>query len=118
MLCLLCRIRSPADELLVAEANSPLQYPTQGIQVRPLKTILIPGNPIIASSSKKNNVVSVQYRQSVPSVLSPTRLPPGLGLKVENSKDNRVIFSRLIVGDLCTNRSVLKCRMFPLNRCI
>lgn len=40
----LCRIYSAADELIVAEANSPLQYPTQGIEVRPLKTILIPGN--------------------------------------------------------------------------
>lgn len=43
----LCRIYSPADELIVAEANSPLQYPTQGIEVQPLKTILIPGNAII-----------------------------------------------------------------------
>lgn len=43
----LCRIYSPADELIVAEANSPLQYPTQGIEVRPLKTILIPGNSIL-----------------------------------------------------------------------
>ncbi|CAG07428.1 unnamed protein product, partial [Tetraodon nigroviridis] len=43
---ILCRIYSPADELIVAEANSPLQYPTQGIEVHPLKTILIPGNLI------------------------------------------------------------------------
>ncbi|KAL4655527.1 beta-1,4 N-acetylgalactosaminyltransferase 1 [Arapaima gigas] len=35
--------RTPADLLIVAEANSPLQYPTQGVEVRPLKTILIPG---------------------------------------------------------------------------
>lgn len=42
-----CRIYSPTDELIVAEANSPLQYPTQGIEVRPLKTILIPGNSSI-----------------------------------------------------------------------
>ncbi|KAM8829610.1 LOW QUALITY PROTEIN: beta-1,4 N-acetylgalactosaminyltransferase 1a [Synchiropus picturatus] len=34
---------SPADLLLVAEANSPLQFPTQGLEVRPLKTILVPG---------------------------------------------------------------------------
>lgn len=34
---------SSADLLLVAEANSPLQYPTQGVEVRPLKTIIIPG---------------------------------------------------------------------------
>ncbi|MCJ8729145.1 hypothetical protein PDJAM_G00102620 [Pangasius djambal] len=38
------RSQTPADLLIVAEANSPLQYPTQGVEVRPLKTILIPGD--------------------------------------------------------------------------
>lgn len=37
------RLHSPANELIVAKANSPLQYPTQGVVVRPLKTIIIPG---------------------------------------------------------------------------
>ncbi|KAI4823951.1 hypothetical protein KUCAC02_012503 [Chaenocephalus aceratus] len=37
------RSYTPADVLIVAEANSPLQYPTQGVEVRPLKTIIIPG---------------------------------------------------------------------------
>ncbi|GAA6073214.1 beta-1,4 N-acetylgalactosaminyltransferase 1 isoform X1 [Tachysurus ichikawai] len=37
------RSQTPADFLIVAEANNPLQYPTQGVEVRPLKTILIPG---------------------------------------------------------------------------
>ncbi|XP_070766188.1 beta-1,4 N-acetylgalactosaminyltransferase 1a [Enoplosus armatus] len=37
------RSYNPADVLIVAEANSPLQYPTQGVEVRPLKTIIIPG---------------------------------------------------------------------------
>uniref|UniRef100_G3P2M7 Beta-1,4 N-acetylgalactosaminyltransferase n=2 Tax=Gasterosteus aculeatus aculeatus TaxID=481459 RepID=G3P2M7_GASAC len=37
------RSYSPADVLIVAEAKSPLQYPTQGLEVRPLKTIIIPG---------------------------------------------------------------------------
>uniref|UniRef100_A0A668AUX5 Beta-1,4 N-acetylgalactosaminyltransferase n=1 Tax=Myripristis murdjan TaxID=586833 RepID=A0A668AUX5_9TELE len=37
------RSQTPADVLIVAEANSPLQYPTQGVEVRPLKTVLIPG---------------------------------------------------------------------------
>uniref|UniRef100_A0A7N8XIJ5 Uncharacterized protein n=1 Tax=Mastacembelus armatus TaxID=205130 RepID=A0A7N8XIJ5_9TELE len=37
------RSYSSADLLIVAEANSPLQYPTQGVVVRPLKTIIIPG---------------------------------------------------------------------------
>uniref|UniRef100_A0A3P9LT65 Beta-1,4 N-acetylgalactosaminyltransferase n=1 Tax=Oryzias latipes TaxID=8090 RepID=A0A3P9LT65_ORYLA len=37
------RFKNPADVLLIAEANSPLQYPTQGLEVRPLKTTIIPG---------------------------------------------------------------------------
>ncbi|XP_029291160.1 beta-1,4 N-acetylgalactosaminyltransferase 1a isoform X2 [Cottoperca gobio] len=37
------RSYNPADALIVADANSPLQYPTQGVELRPLKTIIIPG---------------------------------------------------------------------------
>ncbi|KAK2851381.1 hypothetical protein Q5P01_007657 [Channa striata] len=37
------RSLNPADLLIVTEANSPLQYPSQGVRTRPLKTILIPG---------------------------------------------------------------------------
>ncbi|XP_049433113.1 beta-1,4 N-acetylgalactosaminyltransferase 1 [Epinephelus fuscoguttatus] len=37
------RSQTPADVLIVAEANNPLQYPTQGVEVRPLKTVIIPG---------------------------------------------------------------------------
>ncbi|XP_028266539.1 beta-1,4 N-acetylgalactosaminyltransferase 1a [Parambassis ranga] len=37
------RSYSPADALIIAGANNPLQYPTQGVEVRPLKTIIIPG---------------------------------------------------------------------------
>lgn len=37
------RSYTPTDLLIVAEANSPLQYPTQGVEVHPLKTIIIPG---------------------------------------------------------------------------
>ncbi|XP_054639780.1 beta-1,4 N-acetylgalactosaminyltransferase 1 isoform X2 [Dunckerocampus dactyliophorus] len=37
------RLHTPADTLIIAEANNPLQYPTQGVEVRPLKTIIIPG---------------------------------------------------------------------------
>ncbi|XP_072349760.1 beta-1,4 N-acetylgalactosaminyltransferase 1-like [Scyliorhinus torazame] len=37
------RTRSSADTLLIAKANSPLEYPIQGVEVRPMKTILIPG---------------------------------------------------------------------------
>ncbi|XP_078449399.1 beta-1,4 N-acetylgalactosaminyltransferase 1-like isoform X1 [Lampetra fluviatilis] len=33
----------PVKKMLVAEPNSPLSYPTQGLQVAPLQTILIPG---------------------------------------------------------------------------
>uniref|UniRef100_A0A3Q1GYM9 Beta-1,4 N-acetylgalactosaminyltransferase n=2 Tax=Acanthochromis polyacanthus TaxID=80966 RepID=A0A3Q1GYM9_9TELE len=38
---------NPADVLIVAEANSPLQYPTQGVEVRPLQTIFIPGSSTV-----------------------------------------------------------------------
>ncbi|KAK9954156.1 hypothetical protein ABG768_016251 [Culter alburnus] len=37
------RMYTAADSLILAEANSPLQYPTQGVEVRPKRTILIPG---------------------------------------------------------------------------
>ncbi|XP_042304968.1 beta-1,4 N-acetylgalactosaminyltransferase 1 isoform X1 [Sceloporus undulatus] len=37
------RSQSPADQLLIVRANSPLEYPVQGVEVRPLQTILIPG---------------------------------------------------------------------------
>lgn len=37
------RSQTPADVLIIAEANNPLQYPTQGVEVRPLKTIIVPG---------------------------------------------------------------------------
>ncbi|MED6258508.1 hypothetical protein ATANTOWER_008371 [Ataeniobius toweri] len=37
------RSYSAADMLIIAEANNPLQYPTQGVDVQPLKTIVIPG---------------------------------------------------------------------------
>ncbi|XP_038131157.1 beta-1,4 N-acetylgalactosaminyltransferase 1 [Cyprinodon tularosa] len=37
------RSKTAADILIIAEANNPLQYPTQGLEVRPLKTIIIPG---------------------------------------------------------------------------
>ncbi|KAJ8258170.1 hypothetical protein GJAV_G00193940 [Gymnothorax javanicus] len=36
------RSQNAADLLIVAEANSPLQFPTQGVEVNPLGTILIP----------------------------------------------------------------------------
>uniref|UniRef100_A0A3B4AJN3 Beta-1,4 N-acetylgalactosaminyltransferase n=1 Tax=Periophthalmus magnuspinnatus TaxID=409849 RepID=A0A3B4AJN3_9GOBI len=38
------RSYTAANGLIVAEANSPLQYPTQGVVVRPLKTIILPGS--------------------------------------------------------------------------
>uniref|UniRef100_A0A3B3TWC2 Beta-1,4-N-acetyl-galactosaminyltransferase 1 n=1 Tax=Poecilia latipinna TaxID=48699 RepID=A0A3B3TWC2_9TELE len=37
------RSKTAADTLIIAEANNPLQYPTQGVEVRPMKTIIIPG---------------------------------------------------------------------------
>ncbi|XP_078057179.1 beta-1,4 N-acetylgalactosaminyltransferase 1-like [Mustelus asterias] len=44
------RTRTSADTLLIAKANSPLEYPTQGVKVRPMKTILIPGLMLQAKS--------------------------------------------------------------------
>ena len=37
------RSQSTADQLLIAPANSPLQYPLQGVEVQPLRSILVPG---------------------------------------------------------------------------
>ncbi|CAH2224494.1 beta-1,4 N-acetylgalactosaminyltransferase 1 isoform X1 [Pelobates cultripes] len=37
------RTYHPTDRVIIAKANSPLEYPVQGVDVRPLKTILIPG---------------------------------------------------------------------------
>lgn len=50
------RSYSPADTLIIAEANSPLQYPTQGVKVRPLKTIIIPGLGL-KEEAKSNHMV-------------------------------------------------------------
>ncbi|XP_074537856.1 beta-1,4 N-acetylgalactosaminyltransferase 1a [Halichoeres trimaculatus] len=43
----------PSEVLVVAEAQSPLQYPTQGVKVQPLKTIIIPGLGL--KEEKKSN---------------------------------------------------------------
>lgn len=43
-----------ADVLVLAEANNPLQYPTQGVEVRPLKTIIIPGKESTSNCSGLN----------------------------------------------------------------
>ncbi|KAM8976605.1 beta-1,4 N-acetylgalactosaminyltransferase 1 [Pelodytes ibericus] len=37
------RASLPTDRLIIAKANSPLAYPVQGVEVRPMNTILIPG---------------------------------------------------------------------------
>lgn len=47
------RSYNPAEKFIVAEANSPLQYPVQGLEVRPLKTILIPGLSLLDLKKKK-----------------------------------------------------------------
>ncbi|GCC16713.1 hypothetical protein chiPu_0022600, partial [Chiloscyllium punctatum] len=36
------RSHSSADVMIIAKANTPLEYPTQGLHVQPLKTIVIP----------------------------------------------------------------------------
>ncbi|KAM5287823.1 beta-1,4 N-acetylgalactosaminyltransferase 1 isoform 3-T3 [Ctenodactylus gundi] len=49
----LSRSQSPADQLLVAPANSPLQYPVQGVEVQPLRSILVPGLSLQAASGQE-----------------------------------------------------------------
>ncbi|XP_059499324.1 beta-1,4 N-acetylgalactosaminyltransferase 1 isoform X2 [Stegostoma tigrinum] len=46
------RSQSSADVMIIAKANTPLEYPTQGLHVRPLKTIMIPGLSLQAPSRK------------------------------------------------------------------
>lgn len=42
-ICISHRTQSELTNLLLAKPNSPLQYPIQGVTVRPLKSSLIPG---------------------------------------------------------------------------
>ncbi|XP_072423470.1 beta-1,4 N-acetylgalactosaminyltransferase 1-like isoform X2 [Chiloscyllium punctatum] len=46
------RSHSSADVMIIAKANTPLEYPTQGLHVQPLKTIVIPGLSLQAPSRK------------------------------------------------------------------
>ncbi|XP_070927648.1 beta-1,4 N-acetylgalactosaminyltransferase 1 isoform X4 [Macaca nemestrina] len=49
----LSRSQSPADQLLIAPANSPLQYPLQGVEVQPLRSILVPGLSLQGASGQE-----------------------------------------------------------------
>ncbi|KAM9228926.1 beta-1,4 N-acetylgalactosaminyltransferase 1 isoform 5-T5 [Dugong dugon] len=49
----LSRSQSPTDQLLIAPANSPLQYPLQGVEVQPLRSILVPGLSLQAASGRE-----------------------------------------------------------------
>uniref|UniRef100_A0A5F5Q1F4 Beta-1,4-N-acetyl-galactosaminyltransferase 1 n=1 Tax=Equus caballus TaxID=9796 RepID=A0A5F5Q1F4_HORSE len=49
----LSRSQSAADQLLIAPANSPLQYPLQGVEVQPLRSILVPGLSLQAASGQE-----------------------------------------------------------------
>ncbi|XP_075055448.1 beta-1,4 N-acetylgalactosaminyltransferase 1 isoform X2 [Mixophyes fleayi] len=53
------RTSSPADRIIIAQANSPLQYPVQGVEVSPLKTILIPGLSLLDLNKKNIYEVSL-----------------------------------------------------------
>ncbi|XP_018429978.1 PREDICTED: beta-1,4 N-acetylgalactosaminyltransferase 1 [Nanorana parkeri] len=50
---------NPTDKFIVAGANSPLQYPVQGLEVRPLKTMLIPGLSLLDLNKKDKYEVSL-----------------------------------------------------------
>uniref|UniRef100_A0A8C4QX02 Beta-1,4 N-acetylgalactosaminyltransferase n=1 Tax=Eptatretus burgeri TaxID=7764 RepID=A0A8C4QX02_EPTBU len=52
----LARFSLPEHKLLVAQANFPLSYPTQGVQVHPLGTILIPGITFQKKTTDLHNV--------------------------------------------------------------
>ncbi|XP_035307815.1 beta-1,4 N-acetylgalactosaminyltransferase 1 isoform X4 [Cricetulus griseus] len=45
--------QSLADQLLIAPANSPLQYPLQGVEVQPLRSILVPGLSLQEASAQE-----------------------------------------------------------------
>ncbi|XP_074990041.1 beta-1,4 N-acetylgalactosaminyltransferase 1 isoform X3 [Calonectris borealis] len=49
-------VQSPADRLLIVRANSPLEYPAQGVEVRPLQTVLVPGLSLQATGRKTYQV--------------------------------------------------------------
>ncbi|KAM6307933.1 LOW QUALITY PROTEIN: beta-1,4 N-acetylgalactosaminyltransferase 1 [Podargus strigoides] len=50
------RVQSPADRLLIVRANSPLEYPAQGVEVRPLQSVLVPGLSLQATGRKTYQV--------------------------------------------------------------
>ncbi|XP_063750021.1 beta-1,4 N-acetylgalactosaminyltransferase 1a isoform X2 [Eleginops maclovinus] len=77
------RSYNPADQLILADANSPLQYPTQGVEVRPLKTIIIPGK---SRSRLKLHMIS-KFEHYVVSLFI---FFLGLGLKEETGSNHRV----------------------------
>lgn len=91
------RSYSPADVLIIAEANSPLQYPTQGVKVRPLKTIIIPGNCMsnTVQNIKENEVIKTFHLHRLLFFICihncSCRLSIGLGLK-EGKRTNHTVF--------------------------
>ncbi|XP_053096844.1 beta-1,4 N-acetylgalactosaminyltransferase 1-like isoform X2 [Pangasianodon hypophthalmus] len=56
------RSNTAANLLIIAEANIPLQYPIQGLQVRPKKSTLIPG---LGLKLKSRKVYSVNFVASM-----------------------------------------------------
>ncbi|XP_018615650.1 beta-1,4 N-acetylgalactosaminyltransferase 1a isoform X3 [Scleropages formosus] len=73
------RSQSAADFIIVAEANSPLQYPTQGVKVQPKKTILI---PVEFCTEGYTAVFTIKIRHS----LIPKLYNPGSGRGYKISK--------------------------------
>ncbi|KAI7794220.1 beta-1,4 N-acetylgalactosaminyltransferase 1a [Triplophysa rosa] len=53
------RTFTAADSLILADANNPLQYPTQGVEVRPTRTILIPGLSLNVKSEGRHHLVDL-----------------------------------------------------------
>ncbi|XP_055513236.1 beta-1,4 N-acetylgalactosaminyltransferase 2-like isoform X1 [Leucoraja erinacea] len=50
------RNESPAKKVIIAQPHSPLSYPTHGVEVKPLYSILIPGLAVHGMEGEKNTV--------------------------------------------------------------
>ncbi|XP_056294219.1 beta-1,4 N-acetylgalactosaminyltransferase 1 isoform X1 [Pseudoliparis swirei] len=88
------RTQSPADLLIIAEANNPLQYPTQGVEVRPLRTIIIPGLAL-------RNVPRDHYLINITATLGTLNVAAGVdGVKMKGDGEMRMTLSSSLLPNL------------------
>lgn len=87
----LSRLYTPADELIVAKANSPLQYPTQGLAVRPLRTIIIPGKSCVCTlHNNEHEPALLKYLQTL-IVETPNNFCHFTGLKLKEEPREKYV---------------------------